>query len=209
MTFKIILPNSWIQHPLYLHGAMVELRPLEKEHLDELYKVACNPDIWKQTSVDYSNPEIFYPNFNAALSDRDSGKAYPFLIVDIKSAQIIGTTRLLEIHSQDKKLEIGVTWIDTAYWGTGVNVECKFLLLQYCFEHLFANRVQFRAKADNARSRSALEKIGATFEGVQRKDKIEPNGNPRNTAFYSITNDEWPDVQSSLIHKIKSKYTAI
>lgn len=201
------MTKPWVQHPLYLSGTKVELRPLEREQLDELYKVACNPGIWTQTSVDYSNPELFYPNFNAAISDRDSGKVYPFLIVDIKSSKIIGTTRLLEIHSQDRKLEIGVTWIDTAYWGTGANVECKFLLLKYCFEHLFANRVQFRAKADNARSRKALEKIGATFEGIQRKDKIEPSGTSRNTSFYSIINDEWPDVQSSLIDKIRSVKT--
>jgi RimJ/RimL family protein N-acetyltransferase len=203
------LVNSWIQHPVLLRGDSVELRPLEKENLDELFKVACNPDIWKLTSVDYSNPDIFYPNFNAALNDRDNGKAYPFLIVDFKNSLIIGTTRLLEVYPLDKKIEIGVTWIDTPFWGTGVNLECKFLLLRYCFEHLFANRVQFRAKADNARSRSALEKIGAAFEGIQRKDKIEPSGNPRNTAFYSITNDEWPDVKSSLIKKIKSKHTAV
>jgi RimJ/RimL family protein N-acetyltransferase len=188
---------------------MVELRALEKEQLDELFTVACNPGIWMHTSVDYSDPEIFYPNFNAALRDRDSGRAYPFLIVDRKNSQIIGTTRLLEIHFHDRKIEIGVTWIDSTYWGTGVNMECKFLLLKYCFEHLCVNRVQFRAKAENARSRRALEKIGATFEGIQRKDKIEPSGVPRNTAFYSITNDDWPEVQASLIDKIRSSSTAV
>ncbi|MET3115858.1 RimJ/RimL family protein N-acetyltransferase [Undibacterium sp. GrIS 1.8] len=200
------MTNTWIQHPVHLLGEKVELCPLEADQLDELFKVACNPEIWKQTSVDYSNPEIFYPNFNAALSDRNAGKAYPFLIVDLIDSRIIGTTRLLEIHSLDKKLEVGITWIDTAYWGTGVNLECKFLLLQYCFEHLLANRVQFRAKADNTRSRKALEKIGAIFEGIQRKDKIEPNGKPRNTAFYSITNDEWLEVKSSLTDKIQARY---
>lgn len=106
------------------------------------------------------------------------------------------------------KLEIGVTWIDTAYWGTGLNTECKFLLPQYCFEDLMVNRVQFRAKENNARSRGALEKIGARFEGVQRKDKIEPNGNPRSTAFYSILNDEWPEVKSLLVGKMRESRLA-
>lgn len=207
---KYFVTTSWIKHPVVLRGEGVELRPLATESLDALYRASCNADIWKLTSVDYSIPEIFYPNFTAALNERDSGKSYPFLIIDPKQSRIVGTTRLLEIHPNDKKLEIGVTWIDTAYWGTGLNTECKFLLLQYCFEELMANRVQFRAKANNARSRGALEKIGAKFEGVQRKDKIEPNGNPRNTAFYSIINDEWPEVKSALVEKIQgSKHAAV
>ena len=204
------MTTSWIKHPVVLRSEGVELRPLETELLDDLYRAACNPGIWKLTSIDYSIPEIFYPNFTAALNDRDSGKSYPFLIIDPKDSRIVGTTRLLEIYPNDKKLEIGVTWIDTAYWGTGLNTECKFLLLQYCFEDLMVNRVQFRAKANNARSRGALEKIGAKFEGVQRKDKIEPNGNTRSTAFYSIINDEWHEVKAALIEKIQgSKRAAV
>jgi RimJ/RimL family protein N-acetyltransferase len=121
----------------------------------------------------------------------------------VGSAQIIGTTRLLEISPEDRKLEIGVTWLATQYWGSGANTECKYLLLEYCFETLKANRVQFRAKSDNARSRRALEKIGATFEGVFRKDKIEPGGEARNTAFYSIINDEWTDLKPRLAAKLR------
>lgn len=137
-------------------------------------------------------------NFNAAPRGRAGGKSYPFLICLANSAKIIGTTRLLDIVAEDRKLEIGVTWLASQYWGSGANTECKHLLLEYCFESLNANRVQFRAKSENSRSRRALEKIGATFEGILRKDTIEPCGEARNTAFYSILNDEWPDLKSRL-----------
>lgn len=192
----------WLQHPLVLKGRMVELRPLEEATLDELFNVGRDPDIWRLTSVAYSDPAIFYPNFRAALQDREHGKAYPFLVCLADSGRVIGTTRLLEIHPHDKKIEIGVTWIASEFWGSGINTECKQLLLEHCFEILGANRVQFRAKADNARSRRALEKIGATFEGVMRKDKIEPNGNPRDTAFYSIVREEWPGVKVQLAMRL-------
>lgn len=203
------MTTPWLPHPIVLSGDAVELRPLEIEHLDDLYKVACNPGIWRATSVDYSDPEIFYPNFLSAIRQRESQNAYPFLIVHKESSWIIGTTRLLEIVPSDRKLEIGVTWIDTAYWGGGANTECKFLLLQFCFEVLMANRVQFRAKADNVRSRSALEKIGAKFEGVQRKDKIEPNGTARDTAFYSVVCDEWPAVKRMLAEKLAASRESV
>ena len=175
---------------------MVVLRPVEEETLDELFDVGGDRDIWRLTSVDYSDPAIFYPNFKMALHDRSLGKAYPFLVCLGGSGRIIGTTRLLDIDPHDMKIEIGVTWIASEFWGSGVNAECKQLLLEYCFEVLDVNRVQFRTKAGNARSRRALEKIGATFEGIMRKDKIEPNGSPRDTAFYSVVREEWPAVKA-------------
>ena len=192
------MTTHWLEHPLVFRGHLIELWPLEEDTLDELFAVAGDPALWRLTSVDYSDPAIFYPNFRAALHDRQLGKAYPFMVRLAGSGQAIGTTRLLDIHPHDKKLEIGVTWIACAFWGSGVNAECKRLLLEYCFDTLGANRVQFRAKADNGRSRRALEKIGAVFEGVMRQDKIEPSGNSRDTAVYSIVRAEWPAAKARL-----------
>jgi RimJ/RimL family protein N-acetyltransferase len=188
----------WITHPLVLQGSSVVLVPLQEGHFEELFQVASDTELWELTSVDYSAKEVFYPNFHRALKDRDDGIGYAFAIVERSKHRIIGTTRFLEVHAADKKLEIGVTWIAKEFWGSSINQECKYLLLNYCFEILHVNRVQFRTKADNLRSRRALEKIGATFEGVHRKDKIEPNGNARDTAFYSVTNADWPSVQAAL-----------
>lgn len=128
--------------------------------------------------------------------------SFPFLACLVDSSQVIGTTRLRELAPSDRKLEIGVTGIASPYWGTGANTECKYLLVEYCFALLNANRVQFRAKSENARSRRAFEKVGATFEGILRKGKIELGGRARNTAFYNITNDDWPDLKPSLAAQI-------
>ena len=187
-----------LEHPLILKGRLVELRPVEEETLAELFDVGRDRDIWRLTSVDYSDPAIFYPNFRAALQDRALGKAYPLLVCLADSRRVVGTTRLLDFLPHDRKIEIGVTWIASEFWGSGINTECKLLLLEYCFGTLGVNRIQFRAKADNVRSRRALEKIGAVFEGILRKDKIEPNGKPRDTAFYSILQEEWPGVRARL-----------
>lgn len=181
-----------------LRGRFVELRPLELASLDALFAVAQDPEIWRHTSVDYSLPDVFYPNFLRALEERENGIAYPLVIYRIGSPEIIGTTRLLGISQKDRKVEIGVTWIARPHWGTKVNSECKYLLLTHCFECLCVNRVQFRAKSDNERSRRALEKIGATLEGVMRRDQVEPSGRARDTALYSITIDEWPALKPRL-----------
>jgi RimJ/RimL family protein N-acetyltransferase len=199
------MKDNWIDHPIILKGNEVELLPLEEAHLDSLFLAASNKEIWELTSVDYSVEEIFYPNFRKALNERDSGNVYPFVIIHKYSNMIIGTTRLLEICPNDKKIEIGVTWIMKEFWGTTVNLECKLLLLNYCFETLEANRVQFRAKDNNLRSRRAIEKIGGVFEGILRKDKMEPNGMPRNTAFYSILNTEWGKAKESIKQQIAVK----
>jgi RimJ/RimL family protein N-acetyltransferase len=200
-----IMKSNWINHPVILKGDEIELLPLEKEHLEDLFLAASNKEIWELTSVDYSVEEIFYPNLNNAMNGREKGTVYPFIIVHKHSNKIIGTTRFLEIYPDDKKIEIGVTWIMKEYWGTSVNLECKLLLLNYCFETLKTNRVQFRAKDNNVRSRKAIEKIGGLFEGILRKDKVEPNGEPRNTAFYSILDNEWENVKQSIKNQIKIK----
>jgi RimJ/RimL family protein N-acetyltransferase len=199
------MKNNWINHPILLKGDEIELLPLEKEHLEDLFLAAANKEIWELTSVNYSVKEIFYPNFHNAMNDREKGIVYPFVIVHKHSNKIIGTTRFLEIFPNDKKLEIGVTWIMKEYWGTTINLECKLLLLDYCFETLKANRVQFKAKDNNLRSRKAIEKIGGQFEGILRKDKIEPNGAPRNTAFYSILDSEWENIKQNIKNQIEIK----
>jgi RimJ/RimL family protein N-acetyltransferase len=195
--------NQKFKDEIILEGEHVLLIPLEKKHFSELLEAASNPEIWELTSVNYSDPEIFYNNNNKALTDKENGTVYPFIIKDKITDKIVGTTRFLEISEIDKKLEIGVTWLKKEYWGTKTNTESKYLLLKHCFENLELNRVQFRAKADNVRSRKAIEKIGAQFEGIFRKDKIEPNGTFRNTAFYSIIDTEWDSIKTNLIEKLK------
>jgi RimJ/RimL family protein N-acetyltransferase len=119
----------------------------------------------------------------------------------LSDQQLIGSTRYYDIEMKHRHLSIGNTWYIQAVWGSAVNSECKYLLLQQAFENLKMLRVQFKTDARNIRSRKALEKIGATEEGVLRQHLILDNGVIRDSVVYSIIHPEWPRVKSDLERK--------
>lgn len=203
------MTEKWILHPTILEGTHVELIPLEKEHFEELYAAAADKDLWTWIPTDGSDKAKFYKNYKLALSERDNGNQYPFVIRHKETQKLIGSTRFFEIYPSDKKLEIGWTWITKEFWGSSVNLECKLLLLTYCFEVLKTNRVQLKTKDDNLRSRKAIEKIGGVFEGILRKDKIQNDGTTRNAAYYSILDDEWNTAKQKIETLIKEKEISI
>ena len=111
----------------------------------------------------------------------------------------------MDIFPKHKKLEIGSTWLHPGYWATEINLECKLLLLTYCFEELKAVRVQLKTDENNIRSRKAIEKIGGQFEGVLRNEIIRDNGTKRNSAIYSIIDEEWTAKKERLIELFTKK----
>ena len=129
------------------------------------------------------------------FAPRRLGEAIPFAIVLIDTGQAIGSTRYGNIDRGNRRLEIGWTWIGRAWWRTGVNTECKLLLLQHAFEVLGCARVELKTDTLNRRSRAALLRIGATEEGSLRKHILTESGRWRDTVYYSILDDEWPDVK--------------
>ena len=195
----------WIPYPLVLEGNMVQLIPLELHHLEELYTLASDKELWRLVPSDCSERETFFTNYTQAIKARAQGLQYPFVIVNKETGQYMGSTRFFEMYELDKKLEIGWTWITQEYWGTTVNLECKLLLMAYCFEVLQVNRVQLKTKDTNIRSRKAIEKIGGVFEGILRKDKIQSDGTTRNAAYYSILDTEWKDVKNKIEMLIAAK----
>ena len=201
--------ENWIKHPTILKGEFVELISLEKSHFAELYELAKEPRIWEFLPTNCSEEIKFIKAYNEALVEREKGNHYPFVILNKATNKFIGSTRLFDIHPKDKKLEIGWTWLHPDFWATGLNYECKLLLLTFCFEQLKANRVQLKTSDINLRSRKAIEKIGAKFEGVLRKDRIRDNGVTRNSAYYSIIDEEWAVVKKNLTAKTKEiKYVS-
>ena len=190
--------KPWIEQHTFLKGNIVELIPLEEKHFDELYLAASDAELWKFIPTDCSDKEKFRTTYLHALAEREKGNHYPFVIYHKESKKIIGSTRLFDIVENDRKLEIGWTWIVKEHWGTKVNFECKLLLLTFCFEKLKAIRVQLKTDQNNIRSRKAIEKIGGRFEGILRKDRIKDNGIPRSSAYYSIVDDEWEEVKANL-----------
>ncbi|MBA2315299.1 MAG: GNAT family N-acetyltransferase, partial [Chloroflexi bacterium] len=133
-----------------------------------------------------------------ALANREAGTELPFVTVERATGRPIGSSRYLNIALEHRRLEIGWTWVARAWQGRGANREAKLLMLEHAFEALGCLRVEFKTDALNERSRAALLGIGATFEGVFRKHMLMPDGRNRDSAWYSITDDDWPDVRARL-----------
>jgi len=193
---------SWLSHPIYLESQRVLLTPLDNNHIDDLVQIAKDPRIWEYMGIDGTQTEGLKLFLKSAILRRGTGEQYPFAVIDRISGALIGSTMFHNIYPDHKKLEIGWTWYHPDYWRTGYNRECKLLLLTYCFEELGTNRVQFQAAEKNKRSCNAILGIGATYEGLLRKDRIRYNGEIRNTAMFSIIDDEWPDVKEKLINSL-------
>jgi len=181
-----------------LENEIVKLKPLELNDLSGILEAASYPEIWSHMSttiekmVDVNN---FVEN---ALLMRHNKTEFPFVIVDKKTGEIIGSTRFMDIDDTHQRVEIGTTWLTPAYWRTAINTNCKYLLLQYCFETLHLQRVQIKTDLENSQSQKAIERIGATKEGVLRNHMIRKDGTTRHTVMYSITLEEWPQVKIHL-----------
>lgn len=201
----MITEKNWRKFPLDLVGETVDLISLDKNHIDELTELGGNKNIWTFYAVDGSNKMKLKENLETALEEREKGIQYPFVVFDKTQGKMIGSTRFLDVQPQHRKLEIGWTWLIPDYWGTNTNTEIKMLLLTHCFETLKTIRVQLKTDENNIRSRKAIEKIGGKFEGILRNDMIRENNTTRNSAYYSITDDDWKITKSHLIKLIKVK----
>jgi N-acetyltransferase len=194
---------SWIGYPVILDGQRVRLVPLERSHFEQLLAVGADSKIWEFMSINGADRSKLLLHLESAVLKRANGEQYPFTVIDKVTGNIIGSTMFHNIYPEHRKLEIGWTWYDPTYWRTGYNRECKLLLLEYCFEVLRTIRVQLVTDENNHRSRTAILGIGARFEGVLRYERIRANGVYRNTAIYSIIEDEWAEVKQRLIDGTK------
>lgn len=180
-----------IPHPVLLEGEKVRLEPLRKDHFHELIQIASESGIWQHMVVNGTDGQEMRCVLQSALLKRGYGEEYPFTVFDREKNSIIGSTRLLGLNRQHKKLEIGWTWFAGAYQGTGHNTESKKLLIAFCFETLQVNRIQFLTRSANLRSRAAILKTGAWQEGILRKDRILPDGTAVDIVVYSILREDW------------------
>ena len=195
--------DNWIKHPTILRGQLVDLLPLDKSDFHELSSLARDKRIWEFQAPECYDTEVFIKTYTEALLERGKGNHYPFIIFHKQEKKLIGSTRLFDIHPQHRKLEIGWTWLHPDYWATAINLECKLLLLTFCFNTLKAIRIQLKTSDNNLRSRKAIEKIGGQFEGVLRKDRIRSDGTIRSSAYYSILDNEWENVKQNLSQRLE------
>lgn len=186
-------PVPWVQ-PVVLAGRRVRLEPLSLRHLDDLVAVGLDPAIWALTIARPTDR----PGIKAWLTSALTGSDVPFATIDLAGGRAVGSTRFMSIAPEHRRLEIGWTWVGTAFQRTGANREAKLLQLSHAFEVLGANRVEFKTDARNEKSRAALLGIGATFEGIFRSHMIMPTGPLRDSAWYSVIAEEWPVVKARL-----------
>ena len=189
--------QTWVG-PVTLEGKRVRLEPLRRDHLDDLRQVAFDAPIWRWTIMGPQDDPGLTRWLETALANADAGTEQPFATIETASGRAIGSTRFLSIVPEHRRLEIGWTWIGTAFQRTGMNREAKLLQLTHAFETLGANRVEFKTHARNEASRNALAGIGATFEGVFRQHMIMPDGSLRDSAYFSVITPEWPAVKAGL-----------
>jgi len=159
--------------------------------------------LWKLwfTSVPDANTTDSY--IQTALEQYKDKTSIPFAVIDKASGKIIGSTRYCNINSQHNRLEIGYTWYARSFQRTGINTECKYLLLQHAFEVFNCIAVEFRTHWFNEKSRAAITRLGAKQDGVLRNHRIDKSGRMRDTVVFSIIANEWPVVKQGLEYKMK------
>jgi RimJ/RimL family protein N-acetyltransferase len=191
------MSQTWVT-PVTLTGRRIRMEPLATTHLDDLARVAHDDRIWRWTIARPIDDATLRAWLETALTNAEARVEVPFATVDVASGRAIGSSRFMTIVPEHRRLEIGWTWVGTAWQRTGANREAKLLQLTHAFETLGAERVEFKTHARNVASRTALLGIGATFEGVLRHHTIMPDGSNRDSAFYGIIAGEWPAVKARL-----------
>jgi len=185
--------------PTVLTGVHVIVEPLSLAHASDLAAAGRDDATWLYMprpalrSVEDAESMI-----RQALVDTDAGNEVAFAILSKGSGGAVGSTRYLDLQRPHRALEIGWTWIGAAWQRTAINTECKLLLLAHAFEALGANRVTLKTDARNVRSQRAIERIGGVREGVLRRHRVCWDGAVRDTVYYGILDDEWPQVKSRL-----------
>ena len=182
----------------------MRLEPLATEHEDDLWLASRDPRTWRWLSVVQPQTREEWTAFVGQATDA-AGAGTEIPLVTHRGDEIVGSTRFLALRPEHRSVEIGWTWLHPSVWGTGVNVEAKFLQLQHAFDVWGCRRVEWKTDAHNERSCRALEALGATFEGVHRNHMLVRDGENRDSAWYSVTDEEWPRVRAHLEARLAQK----
>jgi len=185
-----------------LSSERIRLRILTIEDSKALVAAASDGELWNLPFTVVPSAETIDDYIQHALEGYQAGTVLPFIVEDIATRKIIGSTRFWKIDRKNLKLEIGSTWYSKSWQRTYVNTEAKYLLLQYAFEELNCVRVQFTTDVLNEKSQNAILRLGAQKEGVVRNERIMPNGRKRNSVRFSIIDEEWPSIKDNLIKKL-------
>jgi N-acetyltransferase len=181
-----------------LEGRLVILEPLSAAHQPDLMEAAGDGALHRLWYTTVPSPERVGSEIERRQKLQAAGSMLPFAVVDRASGNAVGMTTYMNIDAAHRRLEIGSTWYRASVQRTGINTECKLLLLTHAFETLDCIAVEFRTHFMNQASRRAIERLGAKLDGVLRSNQIMPNGTIRDTCVYSIIASEWPAVKANL-----------
>lgn len=181
-----------------LRHPAVQLQPLAERHRAGLAAAGASPAIWALQPFNIADGFDAY--FDWLLREQAAGRWLPFVVMT-PEGKIVGQSCYLDIREPDRGVEIGGTWYAPAAQGTAVNPAAKLLLLDNAFDAGIV-RVQFKTDIRNTRSRAAIEKLGATCEGIFRKHRKRPDGTWRDSVYYSIVDDEWPALRKRLLQRL-------
>jgi N-acetyltransferase len=180
-----------------LQGRVVLLEPFEARHEEPLWAVAQDARIWRWMRVRCDESRAAF----RAWFDGLRAETLPF--AQVVDGRPVGATSYLNVRDDDRVVEVGNTWLAPPAWGTGANAEAKLLLMEHAFEREGFRRVEFKTDASNELARAALAAIGATFEGVFRKHMIVRGGERRDSAWYAVIDEDWPEVKAALLARTR------
>jgi RimJ/RimL family protein N-acetyltransferase len=184
--------------PISLYGNAVTLAPLAHAHEADLAKAAADGDLHRLWYTTVPTPDKVRAEIDRRLGLQAKGSMLPFAVIDPASGRAVGMTTYMNIDATNRRVEIGSTWYAASVQRTGLNTECKYLLLRHAFEDINCVGVEFRTHYLNTQSRRAIERLGAKLDGILRHHMIMPNGTLRDTCVYSIIQPDWPTVKAHL-----------
>ncbi|MEU4775098.1 bifunctional pyridoxamine 5'-phosphate oxidase family protein/GNAT family N-acetyltransferase [Micromonospora sp. NPDC023644] len=195
--------SPWLD-PAVLRGEHVLLEPLDLAHADELHAATADPEVWRHLGSPLpAGPAGTAEQVAAALAAHRRGERVPWVQRCAVTGAVVGTTSFYEVDPERRAVAIGYTYLGRPWWRTGINTEAKLLLLTRAFEELGAVRVVWHTDIRNERSQRAIERLGASREGVLRRHRLRPDGSWRDTVQYSMTVDEWPNAQVTLRERLR------
>lgn len=193
----------WIE-PVTLTGKSVRLEPLASKHHDDLVAAASDGELWNLWYTLVPEPGGMMAEIERRLALQERGSMLPFTVIESATGRAAGMTTYMNIDAENRRVEIGSTWLRKSVQRTAVNTECKLLLLSHAFGTLGCIAVEFRTSSANAQSRRAIERLGAKLDGILRSHALHKNSTLRDTVVYSITAAEWPATQISLQRSLSS-----
>ena len=190
-----------------LENDRVRLSPLEEGDIDKLIHFSVyETELWKYSLLQANSPEKMKTYIQLALEGRKNKHSYPFSVFDKQKNAYAGSTRLYDIQIDNASLQIGYTWYGKEFQGTGVNKNCKYLLLEFAFDRLKMERVECRADNENRRSIHAMKSIGFSVEGVLRSNSYKPDGTRRDSIVLSMLKAEW---NNAIKNKLKESISLL